>query len=162
ATREPTETSRSATRNYELDRTLQHTRQPPGRIRRVTAAVLVDHVPRPGPDGATVLQPPSDAELQRVEALVRQAVGFDEQRGDGVSAMRGPFVPGGPGAGSPPRWWKLPRVRASARLLLGAVVAPALLCGVVPAAIRQRTGPGPARERAATRGARAEVIEDEV
>ncbi|NLC60444.1 MAG: flagellar M-ring protein FliF, partial [Gammaproteobacteria bacterium] len=41
ATREPTETSRSATRNYELDRTLQHTRQPPGRIRRVTAAVLV-------------------------------------------------------------------------------------------------------------------------
>src|SRR5690606_26460337 len=52
-----TETSRSATRNFELDRTLQHTRQPAGRIRRVTAAVLVDHVPRTGKDGKSVLQP---------------------------------------------------------------------------------------------------------
>ncbi|MDH5834949.1 flagellar basal-body MS-ring/collar protein FliF, partial [Luteimonas sp. M1R5S59] len=36
--------SRSSVRNYELDRTLTHTRQAPGRIRRVTAAVLVDNV----------------------------------------------------------------------------------------------------------------------
>lgn len=162
ATREPTETSRSATRNYELDRTLQHTRQPPGRIRRVTAAVLVDHVPRPGPDGATVLQPLSDAELQRVEALVRQAVGFDEQRGDVVSVMNAPFVHEAPGDMSPPPWWKLPQVRDIARLLLGAVVVLALLFGVVRPAIRQITGPVPAREKAATDPARAEVIEDEV
>lgn len=162
ATREPTETSRSATRNYELDRTLQHTRQPPGRIRRVTAAVLVDHVPRPGPDGATVLQPLSDAELQRVEALVRQAVGFDEQRGDVVSVMNAPFVHEALGDMSPPPWWKLPQVRDIARLLLGAVVVLALLFGVVRPAIRQITGPVPAREKAATDPARAEVIEDEV
>ncbi|KGT83012.1 flagellar MS-ring protein, partial [Xanthomonas vasicola] len=44
----PTESSKSATRNYELDRTLQHTRQPAGRIKRVSVAVLLDNVPRPG------------------------------------------------------------------------------------------------------------------
>src|SRR5690606_22500048 len=37
--------SRTAVRNYEIDRTLTHTRQAPGRITRVTAAVLVDNVP---------------------------------------------------------------------------------------------------------------------
>ena len=128
----------------------------------MTAAVLVDHVPRPGPDGATVLQPLSDAELQRVEALVRQAVGFDEQRGDVVSVMNAPFVHEAPGDMSPPPWWKLPQVRDIARLLLGAVVVLALLFGVVRPAIRQITGPVPAREKAATDPARAEVIEDEV
>ena len=46
-----TESSKNATRNYELDRTLQHTRQPAGRIKRVSVAVLVDNVPRVLPEG---------------------------------------------------------------------------------------------------------------
>lgn len=158
----PTQTSHSATRNYELDRTLQHTRQPPGRIRRVTAAVLVDHVPRPGPEGATVLQPLSDAELQRVEALVRQAVGFDEARGDVVSVMNAPFVHETPGDAAPLPWWKLPQLRDIARLLLGAIVVLALLFGVVRPAIRQITDPVPAGRKGKGETARAEVIGDEV
>src|SRR5690606_10448997 len=59
----PTETSKSATRNYELDRTLQHTRQPAGRVNRVSVAVLVDHVPRAGANGKLSDQPLSAAEL---------------------------------------------------------------------------------------------------
>ena len=43
--------ARTAVRNYEIDRTLTHTRQGPGQITRVTAAVLVDNVPQPGADG---------------------------------------------------------------------------------------------------------------
>ena len=152
------ETSRSATRNYELDRTLQHIRQPPGRIRRVTTAVLVDHVPRAGPDGNTVLQPLSEAELQRVESLVRQAVGFDESRGDVVSVMNAPFVHEEMDAADPTPWWKLPQLRDGARLLLGAVVVLALLFGVVRPAIRQITDPAPKRRLAAD----ADVTEVEV
>src|SRR5690606_13936440 len=82
--------SRSATRNFELDRTLQHTRQPAGRIRRITAAVLVDHVPRAGADGKAALQPLSEQELGRVQELVRQAVGFDAARGDVVAGVNAP------------------------------------------------------------------------
>lgn len=135
------DSSRSSTRNYELDRTLSHTRQPPGRIRRVSAAVLVDHVPRAGTDGASSLQPLTAAELQRVEALVRQAVGFDEARGDTVSVMNAPFVREASEGFQPPPWWQQPMLRDIARLVLGALVVLALLFGVVRPAVRQITGP---------------------
>jgi len=135
------DSSRSSTRNYELDRTLSHTRQPGGRIRRVSAAVLVDHVPRAGTDGATSAQPLTAAELQRVEALVRQAVGFDETRGDTVSVMNTPFVREQSEGFEAPPWWQQPMVRDIARLLLGALVVLALLFGVVRPAVRQIAGP---------------------
>jgi len=135
------DSSRSATRNYELDRTLSHTRQPPGRIRRVSAAVLVDHVPRAGTDGATSAQPLTAAELQRVEALVRQAVGFDENRGDTVSVMNTPFVREQSEGFEAPPWWQQPMMRDIARLVLGALVVLALLFGVVRPAVRQIAGP---------------------
>lgn len=138
------DSSRSSTRNYELDRTLSHTRQPPGRIRRVSAAVLVDHVPRAGTDGATTNQPLTAAELQRVEALVRQAVGFDEARGDTVSVMNAPFVREQSDGFEGPPWWQNPMLRDIARLALGALVVLALLFGVVRPAVRQITGPSKA------------------
>ncbi|WP_407351612.1 flagellar basal-body MS-ring/collar protein FliF [Luteimonas sp. R10] len=154
--------TRSATRNFELDRTLQHTRQPPGRIRRVTAAVLVDHIPRVGADGGTELQPLSEAELQRIEALVRQAVGFNEERGDSVSVMNAPFVREQTDAidvdGS---WWQDPRVRDIARLAAGALVVLALLFGVVRPAVRQISDPGPGK-RGAAAAQDVNVVEDEI
>ncbi|MDR6990860.1 flagellar basal-body MS-ring/collar protein FliF [Luteimonas sp. 3794] len=135
------DSSRSSTRNYELDRTLSHTRQPPGRIRRVSAAVLVDHVPRTGADGTSTAQPLTAAELQRIEALVRQAVGFDEARGDTVSVMNAPFVREASEGFEGPPWWQQPMLRDIARLALGALVVLALLFGVVRPAVRQITGP---------------------
>ncbi|MGY0633000.1 flagellar basal-body MS-ring/collar protein FliF [Luteimonas sp. A478] len=158
----PAESARSSTRNYELDRTLQHTRQPPGRIRRITAAVLVDHVPRMDAEGKQVLQPLADDELQRVEALVRQAVGFDETRGDVVSVMNAPFVHERIEDGPPTPWWQLPLVRDLVRLLLGAVVVLALVFGVVRPAVRQIANPGPRGAAAGDNDVmRAQVIEDE-
>ncbi|GIX37317.1 MAG: hypothetical protein KatS3mg127_0556 [Silanimonas sp.] len=41
----PVESSSSRTRNFELDRTLTHVRQPVGRVRRLTVAVVVDNIP---------------------------------------------------------------------------------------------------------------------
>ncbi|KLD74013.1 flagellar M-ring protein FliF [Xanthomonas hyacinthi] len=143
----PTESSKSATRNYELDRTLQHTRQPPGRIKRVSVAVLVDHVPRPGAKGKMVEQALSAAELTRIEGLVKQAVGFNAERGDTVSVMNAPFVREAPEAADKPGWWEDPRVMNGLRLLLGAAVVLALLFGVLRPALRQIAGPAPARSK---------------
>ena len=135
----PTESSKNATRNYELDRTLQHTRQPAGRIKRVSVAVLVDNVPRAGANGKMSPQPLSAAELTRVEALVKQAVGFNAERGDTVSVMNAPFVRDTtPVEG--PAWWELPWVHDAGRMLLGAVVVLALLFGVLRPALRAITG----------------------
>src|SRR5690606_27530604 len=141
-----TETSRSATRNFELDRTLQPARQPAGRTRRVTAAVLVDHVPRTGKDGKSVLQPLSAEEIDRVQDLVRQAVGFDAARGDVVSVVNAPFVrEQGDPAMEPNKWWEDPRLHDALRLVLGAAVVLALLFGVLRPALRQIAAPMPRR-----------------
>ncbi|MET0288366.1 MAG: flagellar basal-body MS-ring/collar protein FliF [Pseudoxanthomonas sp.] len=134
------ESSNTANRNYELDRTLQHTSQPPGRIRRVSVAVLVDHVPRPGKDGKTTLQPLNATELQRVEDLIKQAVGYDDKRGDMVSVMNAQFVREEPAPLEQPGWWEDPRIRDALRLVLGAVVVLAVLFGVARPAMRQIFG----------------------
>jgi flagellar M-ring protein FliF len=136
----PSESSKNATRNYELDRTLQHTRQPAGRVKRVSVAVLVDHVPRPGSNGKISDQALSAAELTRVEALVKQAVGFDAARGDTVSVMNAPFVRDATPV-EPVKWWEMPQVRDGLRLVLGAIVVLALLFGVLRPALRQIAGP---------------------
>ena len=135
----PTESSKNSTRNYELDRTLQHTRQPAGRVNRVSVAVLVDHVPRAGANGKQTDQPLSAAELTRVEALVKQAVGFNAERGDTVSVMNAPFVREVTPVQAP-NWWENPQVRDALRLVLGAIVVLALLFGVLRPALRQITG----------------------
>lgn len=139
----PTETSKNATRNYELDRTLQHTRQPAGRVKRVSVAVLVDHVPRAGANGKVSDQALSAAELTRVEALVKQAVGFSAERGDTVSVMNAPFVRESLPV-EEPNWWENPQLRDALRLVLGAVVVLALLFGVLRPALRQISGPSKA------------------
>lgn len=161
----PTESSKSATRNYELDRTLQHTRQPPGRIKRVSVAVLVDHVPRPGAKGKMVEQALSAAELTRIEGLVKQAVGFNAERGDTVSVMNAPFVREAPEAADKPGWWEDPRVMNGLRLLLGAAVVLALLFGVLRPALRQIAGPAPAKakskDKSEPQNANVSMLDDE-
>ncbi|MEJ1098719.1 MULTISPECIES: flagellar basal-body MS-ring/collar protein FliF [unclassified Pseudoxanthomonas] len=149
----PVETASSATRNFELDRTLQHTRQPAGRVRRITAAVLVDHVPRAGANGKTVMTPLDAATLTRVEALVKEAVGFDGARGDSVSVMNAPFVREDPAAAEDVPLWENPvlhnpLVRDIARYGLGAIVVLALLFGVLRPAIRQIVNPPSKRLKA--------------
>ena len=161
----PTESSRSATRNFELDRTLQHTRQPAGRIRRITAAVLVDHVPRPGKDGKSALQAMDAEEVKRVEELVRQAVGFDAARGDVVSVVNAAFVREDADAIEPPNWWEDPRLRDALRLVLGALVVLALLFGVLRPALRQIAGPAAkarGRQDAAEETAEVSLVDDDM
>jgi flagellar M-ring protein FliF len=146
----PVETSSSATRNFEMDRTLQHTRQPAGRVRRVTAAVLVDHVPRTGENGKVVMTALDAATLTRIEALVKEAVGFDAARGDSVSVMNAPFVRETEAPQDVPFWespWlHNPMLRDIARYGLGALVVIALLFGVLRPAMRQIIHPATRRK----------------
>jgi len=151
-----TTTQRSATRNFELDRTLTHTRQPAGRVRRVSAAVLVDHIPGVDAEGAPVMRPLSEDELGRLEALVREAVGFDAARGDSVSVMNAPFVreSAEPVAEVGEPLWQQPWLRDVLRLLGGAAVLLALVFGVLRPLLNQLVGPTPARRQSAEEPAR--------
>jgi len=82
---------RHATRNYEVDRTISHTRNPVGQIRRISAAVVLDDVFYPNNPAQRVSRSPE--EMNRIRTLVREAIGFDSQRGDTVSVVNLPFLP---------------------------------------------------------------------
>jgi flagellar M-ring protein FliF len=90
----PTNQSRNATRNFEVDRTLSHTRQAVGRLKKLSIAVLVDNLPRPDGKGGSVVQPLAAEDLKKIESLVKDAVGFDETRGDRVSVQNVSFPAG--------------------------------------------------------------------
>lgn len=85
--------SRNVTTNYELDKTVRHTRATPGGIKRLSIAVAVNHQRPIGSDGTPGRPvPPSAEELQRIGDLVRESVGFNEQRGDTINVASASFV----------------------------------------------------------------------
>lgn len=88
----PLSANRSAVLNYELDRTIQHTRQAPGQIRRLSVAVVVNHRTQTLPNGQTRTTPLSDDEMARVTSLVREAMGFNQARGDSLNVSAAPFA----------------------------------------------------------------------
>lgn len=82
--------SKSATRNYELDKTITHTRQATGALRRLSVAVVVDDK-RVSVDGNAGQQPYSQEDLNQLRDLVKQAVGYDSSRGDQVTVTNVAF-----------------------------------------------------------------------
>ncbi|WP_347330253.1 flagellar basal-body MS-ring/collar protein FliF [Marinimicrobium locisalis] len=88
---EPVETRERATRNYELDRTVSYTRFQQGRVDRLSVAVVVDDKMEADGAGNETRVPWTDAELQRLEMLVRDAVGYSAARGDSVNVLNSPF-----------------------------------------------------------------------
>ena len=114
--------SQQTVRNFELDRAIRHTRQPSGRLRRVTAAVLVDHLPATDADGNRVDQPLSDEQMQRLKLLVQEAIGFDAARGDSVSVVNAAFSRPAPMEPEVVPLWQQPTVLSIGRQLLGAFV----------------------------------------
>jgi flagellar M-ring protein FliF len=73
--------------NYEISHTSKTEIIEPGRVKRISAAVLVDGVYTKGANGKMVYQPRSKQELARITALVRSAIGFDTKRGDQVEVV---------------------------------------------------------------------------
>ena len=84
--------NRHVTRNYELDRTISHTRMPAGSLRRLSVAVIVDHKQTVDENGEVTRQAFSAQEMERITSLVKEAVGFDVRRGDSVSVINEPFT----------------------------------------------------------------------
>jgi flagellar M-ring protein FliF len=87
----PLNTSKRATRNYEVDKTISHTRLPSSRLRRLSVAVVVNDRYTAGEDGAVVPVERTPEEISRISNLVKDAVGFDLQRGDSVQVVSESF-----------------------------------------------------------------------
>lgn len=79
-------------RNYELDKTLSHIRETPGSLKRLSIAVVVDHLSSLDEQGNVQRTPRTQQQLDEITALVKEAVGFDEERGDSLNVVSASFV----------------------------------------------------------------------
>jgi flagellar M-ring protein FliF len=72
------------TRNFEINRVVEHEIGAEGRLARLSVAVLLDGISVTGADGKVHVQERSPEEIGRITDLVRRAVGFDADRDDQV------------------------------------------------------------------------------
>lgn len=134
--------SRSSTRNYELDKTTRYSKQAAGRIQRLSVAVLVDYLPRPDAKGALVPTALKPEELARIEALVKEAVGFDSRRGDSVTVQNAAFAVAEPAVVEEIPLMQRPELRSALREALGALVLLVLIIAVIRPLMRNLFGGG--------------------
>jgi flagellar M-ring protein FliF len=71
---------------------MAYTRAPAGRVTRLSVAVLIDNLRTTDADGKVTETPLPPEQLDRLTALVRDAVGFDATRGDTVNVVNSSFL----------------------------------------------------------------------
>ncbi|WP_051710552.1 flagellar basal-body MS-ring/collar protein FliF [Andreprevotia chitinilytica] len=83
---------KESTTNYEVDKTIQHVKQPIGTVKRISAAVVLNFKPGKDKDGKSTYVPFSPPEMAQINNLVREAVGFNKDRGDSVNVVNAAFA----------------------------------------------------------------------
>jgi flagellar M-ring protein FliF len=139
-------TSKQSTKNYEIDRTVAYTRQPAGRLRRVTVAVLIDNMRTAGKDGKVKETPLSKEQLDHINQLVKDAVGYDEARGDSVNVVNASFTqeaaaPAAEGELESPKLWESPLFLDVAKIVGGLIVLVVLVLSVIRPLVKTLIGP---------------------
>lgn len=83
---------KDSTVNYEVDKSVQYTKAQVGKIERLSAAVVVNFKTITDPKGETRQVPLTPEEITQLDNLVKQAIGFDEKRGDAVNVVNQAFT----------------------------------------------------------------------
>ncbi len=136
-----------AVRNYELDRTLSYTRHQTGVVKRLSVAVVVDDLTSLNPDtGESERQPWSENELQRLQALVRNAVGYSAVRGDSVTVINSPFVPPEPVSLEEPAIWEQDWFWDLLKQVMAALFVLLLILGVLRPILKSLADAGKPKE----------------
>ena len=127
-----------ATRNYELDRTVSHTRMPTTRVRRLSVAVVLDDHRSVDADGKEVHRSRTPEEMEQITALVKEAIGFSEERGDTLKVTNVAFAvtAGEPQEFPDPPVWERPWVWSVAKQLGGVLLVVLLVLGVFRPLVR--------------------------
>lgn len=123
---------REATRNFELDTTISHTRQQIGVVRRVSVSVAVDFKPGvAGENGQVARVARTEQELTNIRRLLEGAVGFSAQRGDVLEVVTVPFMDQLVEDVPAPELWEQPWFWRAVKLGVGALVILVLILAVV-------------------------------
>ncbi len=141
----PTSTHKDTSVSYAVDKTIRHTSNPVGVIKRLSAAVVVNYRDTTDDKGHTAAAPLSLEQMSQIRSLVKEAMGFDQARGDSVNVVNAPFSVTKEAAAPKLPLWQRPDVIALARdagkALLLAVLAAWFIFGLLRPALRQLTVP---------------------
>lgn len=96
--------SRNSTVNYEIDKTIRHTKGTPGAVRRLSVAVVVNYRKDAAKDPKDAAKDAKDAakaqgiplsenDLKQINELAREAMGFSKERGDSLNVANAAFTP---------------------------------------------------------------------
>lgn len=118
ATGESTNMHKEATTNYEVDRTILHTKLPVGSIRRLSVAVLINNRSITDAKGKVTSKPFTPAEQAQLNNLVKNAMGFNAQRGDSLNLLNSAFSDTTEAAAPEIPLWKQPEMIALAKEVL--------------------------------------------
>lgn len=151
---------RDSTVNFEVDRTVRVTRAASGGVRRINAAVVVNHRSTTDAKGKTSSSPLPEEELQKLEALVKESIGFNAERGDSVKIVNAPFRVTAPEPVPELPLWQQPEVQDLVRTLALPAALTVLALIVVFGAIRPALQAARPAERAA--GPRLDTVVDDL
>jgi flagellar M-ring protein FliF len=134
-------TSKRATRNFELDKTVSHTRLSSGNVRRLSVAVVVnDRLTGNGEEIQSVERTPE--EINRITQLVKEAIGFNAARGDSVRVINASFmVPEKMEPLPDPAIWEQPWVWDIAKQVGGVLLVLILIFFVLRPTMHRLTSP---------------------
>lgn len=157
---QPINTRKDSTINYEVDKTISHTKQAMGMIKRLSAAVVVNH----REDAKGQAKPLADNELKQIDSLVKEALGYSQERGDSVSVANAPFTVVETNELSIPLW-KDPDILALAKELFKyaaiAAIVLYLLFKVVMPLTRTMMQPPPRTATTRTLGGNVNIVDEE-
>lgn len=138
----PTSVHKESTTNYEVDRTIRHTKLPTASIKRLSVAVVVNNRKVTDAKGQVSFKPLSDAEKTQINNLVSDAVGFDQKRGDTVNVQNVTFNEEKEVTTEVPLWKQPDTIDLAKNLvkyLLIAVVMLVIIFGIIKPALRPLT-----------------------
>jgi flagellar M-ring protein FliF len=87
-----TTTHKDETTNYEVDKTIQYVQQSGGGLKRLSLAVVVNYKKITGKDGKSTMKPLTAAETTQITNLVKEAMGYNQARGDTLNVVNSPFA----------------------------------------------------------------------
>jgi flagellar M-ring protein FliF len=100
----PGSTRKDGTINYELDRSIRHVQQGAGGIKRLSVAVVVNYRGSVDAQGKRAAKALTATELEQVNNLVKEAMGFSAERGDSLNVVNSAFASDAADAVELPLW----------------------------------------------------------
>jgi flagellar M-ring protein FliF len=140
-------TQKESTLNFEVDKTIRYTQQAMGGLKRLSVAVVVNYKTETDKSGKTVTRALTEIEKNQITDLVREAMGYNKERGDTLNVVNSPFATPEKIKAEDIPLWKQPDVIQTAKevgkYLVGALLLLYLFFGYLKPTINKLTGNDP-------------------